>query len=153
MLRINPVIAIIFLLLSCSSHQVVKEIWPNGSPKLEEYAGKNGYRTVYSYYPNGQLEYKAVYFHQMLDGESVYYGETGQVKSISNYSAGKLNGKWLQYNSNGSLIHITNYLLGRKEGVEEYYWDNGNLKSRQTFEFGEPIVNIQRWDESGKMLN
>lgn len=148
------VILILLIIISgCSSKRIVKEIWPDGSTQLEEKKKKSGNKVVFSYYKNGQKEYKATYFNSMLDGETIYWDEMGHVKSISHYSAGELHGKWTQYNVYSVIVHETEYFHGEKHGYEKYFWDNGNIKSQQEYIFGNVSGEIIRWDISGKRMN
>jgi antitoxin component YwqK of YwqJK toxin-antitoxin module len=149
----HTIIIMLILLSGCSSKRIVKEVWPDGSIQLEEKIKKSGYKIVYSYYKNGQNEYMASYFNSMLDGETIYWDEDGEVKSISYYLAGELHGKWTQFNVDGIVVHEVEYFHGKKHGYENYFWDNGKMKSKQEYIFGKVSGEIFRWDVSGERLN
>jgi antitoxin component YwqK of YwqJK toxin-antitoxin module len=149
----HTIIIMLILMSGCSSKRIVKEVWPDGSTQLEEKMKKSGNKVVYSYYKNGQKEYKATYFNSMLDGETISWDENGDVKSISYYLAGELHGKWTQFNTLGIVVHESEYFHGDKHGYEKYFWDNGNIKSQQEYIFGIVSGEIFRWDVSGERLN
>jgi len=87
------------------------------------------------------------------NGESVWYHDNGQLKTIANFKDNKKNGNYKHYNEKGILLldanfvddefdgeavsyyatgqlkNKTNYKKGKKEGTETIYFTNGNIKS------------------------
>ena len=147
------IILCLFITMGCSHRVIVTDTWPDGKPQRSEKTMRDGHKIEYSYYPSGNLEFKALYFNGMLDGQSEYWDDNGNIKSVSTYSAGKLHGLWRQYHPNGKIIHTVGYFHGQKDGLEIWYWENGQKKSEQYFEFDQPASKLKRWDAHGKPLN
>ena len=108
--------------------------------------------TEYSYYPNGQQEYAALYFNGKLDGLSLHWSEDGILISESEYSHGKPHGIWKEYYANQKTMYETHYFHGQKHGMEKWYYENGQIKSEQSFRYGVFESPIIRWHPNGSII-
>ena len=105
-----------------------------------------------SFYNNGQIEYKAEYFNNKLDGITTYWSIDGILISESSYSNGKPHGKWIKYHPNKNLFYEVIYFYGKKDGKEIWYYENGQIKSEQSFKNGKANSDIIRWYPNGKII-
>lgn len=105
-----------------------------------------------SYYPNGNVEFKAAYLNGKLDGLSRYWDKDGNLISEVTYSNGLAHGKWIKYHRNGKPMNVVNYFHGQKHGDENWYYETGQLKSEIKYEYGEPVTEIIRWNLDGTII-
>ena len=108
--------------------------------------------TEYSYYPNGQQEYAAVYLNGKLDGVSRHWAVDGSIISESEYSHGNPHGIWKKYFSNQNTMYEAYYFHGQKHGQEIWYYENGQIKSEQSFHYGVSNNDIIRWHPDGSII-
>ncbi|MCB0753353.1 MAG: hypothetical protein KDC52_17915, partial [Ignavibacteriae bacterium] len=58
---------------------------------------------VKSYYGKGKISSRVSFVDDILEGQSFWYYENGNLKTEKNYSNGKLNGVWRNYYESGLL--------------------------------------------------
>jgi antitoxin component YwqK of YwqJK toxin-antitoxin module len=146
-------IFVISLFMNCSTRKLVRERWPNYSPKVIEVHDKKSPRRVETYYfLNGNVETEISYFGNKLDGLSRYWNIKGLLISESNYLNGLPHGFWIYYQQNGNLLKVEEYQFGQKHGYERYYHENGILKSEIKYVNGKIFSQIIRWDSNGNIL-
>lgn len=129
---------LILLLTSCTSIQ-----FTNNSPNPE---------VQRSYFPNGNIEYEAIYINGKLDGISRVWLEDGSLFSESGYSNGHPHGIWKKYHPNGKTMYETIYEYGKINGSEKWFYKTGQIKSEQYFLNGNPTTKIARWKLDGSLL-
>ena len=105
-----------------------------------------------SYYPNGNIEFKAAYLNGKLDGLSRYWDKDGNLISEADYSNGLPHGKWIKYHPNGNPMNVVNYFHGQKHGDEYWYYETGQLKSEIKYQYGESVTEIIRWNLDGIII-
>lgn len=59
-----------------------------------------------------------------VDGEKMYYHESGALLSKGAYSNGELNGEWNYYYEDGTLQVVANYTEGIEQGEWKWYYPN-----------------------------
>ena len=106
-----------------------------------------------SYYPTGNLEYEAEFVNGKLDGTSRVWSEDGTLLSVSEYSNGRPHGKWQIFHPSKKLKCETTYFHSQKHGYERWYYENGQLKSEKKYEYGDPIIDIIRWNPDGSIIH
>ena len=141
-LRLTVVLFIIFIISENCGHV--------GSRKVAE--SPTAVYTEFSYYPNGQQEYAALYFIGKLDGLSLHWSEDGILISESEYSHGKPHGIWKEYYANQKTMYETHYFHGQKHGMEKWFYENGQIKSEQLFHYGISASPLIRWKADGSII-
>ena len=49
-------------------------------------------------------------------------------------------------------MYEVDFFYGKKHGIEKWYHDNGQIKSEQSFNYGNPNKEIKRWTADGSVL-
>lgn len=125
-------------------------------------------------YPNGDIRHEVYRKDGRLHGPSTYYGQDGEVLSLSWFYEGERVGRAMRYYPNGALYCIERYVEGKPHGLQEYfyldgsvkslinfahgiydgetklYWPDGTLKRECVFSSGEKVKD-QLYDENGKL--
>ncbi|MEO6305393.1 MAG: hypothetical protein ABIP51_19685 [Bacteroidia bacterium] len=137
---------------------------------------KNGFFT--EYYRNGNIKAKQFFADDDLNDTSVFYNESGTLRSLHTYKNKLKHGCWKEYNKKGQLyseIYLKNgsldststvysynsrkiitrvtYKDGLKNGSEERYYNNGKPKSIAYFDMGRACTGTEEWYENGKKVN
>ena len=105
-----------------------------------------------SYFPNGNIEYEAIFINDKLDGLSRVWFKDGTLLSESEYSNDQPHGIWRSYHPNGYVKYIAYFEYGKKNGFEKWFYENGQVKSEQQFNHGEPKTEIIRWKPNGTLV-
>ena len=77
---------------------------------------------ITTWYPNGQLQMKGQYDHDMLTGQVLWWHENGQKQISGNYSNGQQTGNWVWWHENGMKSTQGSYDHDRVQG-EWTWWD------------------------------
>ena len=75
-----------------------KKLYTNGQPVYE----KIGDKLIY-YYKNGKVKAQGLFISNLMEGEWIFYRETGQLWQIANFKNGKKHGRWIRYNKNEKI--------------------------------------------------
>lgn len=95
---------------------LVIHYYPSGQKEVEFYKNNKSQRhgKYYMYNELGLIQADLNYSNGKLDGEQVFYWESGKKKLVEHYSKGQLNGKRSSYTFEGTLISEENYKKGKK---------------------------------------
>ena len=74
------------------------------------------------------------------------------IESSEAYVDGKLNGDRIWYSDTGNVVMIESYKNDKLEGDQKTYFDNGKLKSKITYK-NNRITAIEVYAENGKLLH
>ena len=125
---------VVIFLYSCSDNgkKVVKETYPDGSPKVEKYYKVNGTDSEMvkevNYYSNKQKMMEGEYKKSKRDGDWVYYYENGNKWSEGTFINGLDEGKRTVYYENGQKRYEGNYSKGEETGVWKFWDETGKLQ-------------------------
>ncbi|MBK7107239.1 MAG: TonB family protein [Ignavibacteriae bacterium] len=100
---------------------------------------------VKTYYGKGKVSSRVSFVNEVLEGESFWYFENGNIKDIKNYSDGKLNNSNKSFYENGLLKEEIHYSDGILNGVNKFYFENGGLKEVRTYDFGK-LISVSELD-------
>ena len=108
----------------------------------------NGQKIWYS--ESGEIGMIEEYKDGVLDGnKSSYYRENGKIKSVIPYVAGELSGKMISYTSTGKIISQELFVDG--SGEWKTYWDNELLKEEGTMKSGRKDGIWKNYNREGKL--
>ncbi len=68
-----------------------------------------GNKLIY-YYKNGNIKAEGISENGLMQGEWIFYRETGQLWQVGNFLDEKKNGTWLRYDKNGKLEYSENFV-------------------------------------------
>ncbi|WP_027720179.1 toxin-antitoxin system YwqK family antitoxin [Maridesulfovibrio zosterae] len=94
----------------------------------------NGIMQVW--HPNGQLAAKTTLLHGKQEGESLVYGEQGELMQRLNYQNGMLHGSAEQLFSSGTIREKTHWVEGLKHGESLTFSESGELERQVQYEKG-----------------
>ncbi len=144
MKRIIPLILIpFFFMLSCEkTTTVIKEKYPDGSPKIVNvYKGSEVPKNLIhetSYYPGKKLQMEGDFKNGVRDGKWVFYYENGNKWSEGYFRKGKSNGKRTTYYENGKKRYEAYYKDDQRVGKWNFYDENGKLVKSVDFDVRTP---------------
>jgi len=75
-----------------------KKHYANRQPVYEMIGDKLTY-----FYKNGKVKAQGLFSNDLMEGEWIFYRETGQLWQIANFKNGKKNGRWIRYNKNDKI--------------------------------------------------
>lgn len=79
-----------------------------------------------SYYKDGNIKAKGIYYDNVKTGKWTYYYPNGQVEQTGKYTEnGRPDGEWIWYYRSGKVLREENYFNGLKEGLMTEYSENG----------------------------
>ncbi|MBI5020616.1 MAG: hypothetical protein HZB59_04205 [Ignavibacteriales bacterium] len=81
-----------------------KKKYANGQ-KLYELKGK---KLTY-FYKNGIVKAVGIYTNKKMEGEWIFYRETGQLWQIANFKDGKKHGSWKRFKRNNKIEYNENF--------------------------------------------
>ena len=108
-----------------------------------------------SYFENGQMEYKAYYKNNRLEGEYQSWYEDGTVKSEVMYKRGRRVDEAKYYFENGQLE--AHYLFDTEAGVDSAYWyyEDGSREAIGTLisdYYDQAIRYFEYWNDMGDKI-
>ena len=80
------------------------------------------------------------------------YYETGELRSIGNYSNSRMIGEWKFLFPNQKLEIIGSYRNGKKEGEWFWYYPDGSILVNENWDDGERDGIFVEYDENGKVI-
>ena len=87
-----------------------------------------------------------------LQGEAIYYYESGKIMETGSFIAGVRNGTWIRMDENGNKTGEGQYFNGQKHG-KWFIWDeNGNKRYEMSYIHGEKASTWYNWDENGTLV-
>ena len=111
---------------------------------------KNG--AVETHYSNGQLESRANYENNKLDGLYETWYENGKPKTKENYKNGKRDGLYEFWWENGKPRLRTTYKNRKRDGQWETWHENGQTRSGATYKNDKLEGLREVWYESGQIM-
>lgn len=75
-----------------------KDMYANGQ-KAYDYDG----RTLTYYFKNGKIKAKGPFTDEKMEGEWMFYRETGQLWQVGHFENGEKHGLWRRYDRNGEV--------------------------------------------------
>ena len=87
-----------------------------------------------------------------LQGNAVYFYESGQIMETGSFVEGQRNGKWERLDENGCKIGEGHYFNGQKHGKWIIWDENGNKRFEMTYIQGEKSSTWYNWDETGTVV-
>jgi antitoxin component YwqK of YwqJK toxin-antitoxin module len=124
----------IFFSTNCGekTEKVIKEKYPDGSPKAVEY-------------------YKESDGQKVLTKQNTFYQDK-KLRSEGNIKNNKMEGKWTFYYNNGKKWSEGFFKDGIEDGLHTTWYENGNKRYEGLFKNGKRIGIWTIWDESGKII-
>lgn len=95
---------------------------------------------VKSYYSNGSIESEITFNDTIREGEAKFYFEDGSVKEERLYVNGRVEGLVKKYHPNGNLKELINIEDGKREGPVSVFDEEGNYIKDIYFEQGIQVV-------------
>lgn len=98
---------------------------------IKDYYSKKDRYEMIDYYKSGAIRMRGFTKEKdklTLDGECVFYYESGEKSSVTNYKNDKLNGKSESWYKNGNLAEVNYYKNSMHIGESTSYYYNGNKK-------------------------
>jgi len=106
--------------------------------------------TIKKYYPNGQLSRcLSMQLDSTLEGESIYYYDTGLRYRCINYKNGRKHGFGKTYHPNGNLHSEVHYVNGWPDGPFAWYYKNGELEKKGVYRQGKLEDQLQYYHANG----
>lgn len=153
--RSNPAGKVIYIVEQGYINGAVKHYDAAGQLLLREnyLAGElNG--LVESFFPNGTKRYAFNYLKGRKSGKQLRYYPSGSLKEELFYQGDQLKGDNFLYYPNGILQHHFHFnAQGQRHGLWEKFHSNGQLKEEASYDSGQLIPPIKRFDRSGKRVN
>ncbi|MDP2388361.1 MAG: hypothetical protein Q8M29_18450 [Bacteroidota bacterium] len=87
-----------------------------------------------------------------LQGNAVYFYESGQIMETGSFVEGQRNGKWDRLDENGCKIGEGEYFNGQKHGKWTIWDENGNKRFELSYVHGEKSSTWYNWDENGTVI-
>lgn len=88
----------------------------------------------------------------LLDGQSIFYYNSGAKKEQREYREGKKDGLWINWSESGLKTAEARFINGKKDGFW-YIWDEKGTKRYEMFyQKGEKKGTWYIWDEDGKLI-
>ena len=84
-------------------------------------------------YANGQNVF------EIVDNVLTYFFKTGVVKAKGTYANEQMDGEWIFYRETGQLWQIGNFKKGEKHGIWKRFDRNDQLEYEQEFIDGKPV--------------
>ncbi len=120
------------------------------SPEVPVSADYQSLITHKKYYPNGQLsQYLSMRADNTLEGESIYYYDTGKRYQSISYKNGRKHGPSKIYYPNGNLHSEINYVNGLPDGPFAWYYKNGEVDKKGVYEKGLLEDQLQYYHANG----
>lgn len=101
---------------------------------------------------NGQKQSLLNVVEGKLQGDAVYYYESGKIMETGSFIAGMRNGIWARLDENGCKIGEGQYFNGQKHGKWVIWDENGNKRFELTYVHGEKSSTWYNWDENGTVI-
>jgi antitoxin component YwqK of YwqJK toxin-antitoxin module len=125
--------------------EVVKESWPDGTPKsrkefVREPDGSlvlNGRYTTW--YESGVKQYEATYVNGRLEGTATAWHPNGRVWTTEEYVNGLRNGTRVAWDPEGHRVQEEHYYEDKPDGTWTYWEPDGNVKWQARFDKGKPV--------------
>ena len=92
---------------------------------------------------------KSIYVNCKRNGLTIWYTDTGDIKSKVNFENDKENGVYTSYYDNKEKKLVVKYLNGQKDGIQKMYYDNGILGSQVNYVNGKREGVMTDWDSQG----
>jgi len=92
---------------------------------------------------------KSIYVNCKRNGMTIWYTDTGTVKSKVNFVDGQENGIYTSYYDNGKEKLIVKYVNGQKDGMQKLYYNNGVLGSQINYINGKREGVMTDWNMYG----
>lgn len=92
-----------------------KKFYSNGQP-VNEVAGD----ILTYFYKNGKIKARGQFISNQMEGEWVFYRETGQLWQIANFRNNRKHGAWIRFDRNDKVEY------------EEEFADNKIIKKKKT---------------------
>jgi uncharacterized protein len=125
------------------------------------YSGKLKGRELYK---NGKLEGEQIFYKEtgiessretitddLLDGQKTVYYPSGQLYSVSFGKMGKDEGEYKEYFSNGNVSQIKHYVNSILSGSYQEYYENGLLKESGNYQDDQPDGPVVEYSENGNL--
>lgn len=94
-----------------------KKFYSNGQPVFELAGNKLTY-----FYKNGNIKAQGPYINNLMEGEWLFYRETGQLWQVANFRNSKKHGSWIRYDRNGNIEYReefdNNRIINKKKPAE-----------------------------------
>lgn len=123
------VIGAVLLMTSCNQLTVEKELFDDGSVKLEKtfekIEGKEELVKEVAYHPNGQKYMEGAFKNDLRQGKWTSWYEDGTLWSEGEFNAGESHGVRTVYHPNGKLHYKGTFDNGERIGVWTYYDEDG----------------------------
>jgi len=81
-----------------------KKFYANGQ-KIHELLGD---RLTY-FYKSRKIKAEGLFIMGQMEGEWIFYRETGQLWQVGNFKNHKKNGSWIRYDKNGKIEYHENF--------------------------------------------
>ena len=75
-----------------------KNLYANGQPVYEMTGDKLTY-----FYKNGKIKAQGLFINNLMEGEWIFYRETGQLWQVANFRNNKKHGLWIRYDKNDKI--------------------------------------------------
>ena len=124
------VMGAVLLMTSCNQPNVEKELFDDGSVKLEKtfenIDGKAQLVKEIAYHPNGQKYMEGAFKDELREGKWTSWYEDGTLWSEGDFKAGESQGVRNVYHPNGQLHYKGTFDNGERTGAWTYYDEVGN---------------------------
>lgn len=105
-----------------------------------------------SYWDNGKLKSELRYENDKLNGECVWYYQSGGKMSQGFYVDDVLDGCFMRWYPNGKLSEEGWYKNGLRDSIGHTYSEKGFLASEEHYRNGELDGEIKKWYDNGQLF-
>ena len=121
-------------LIACSNDNEVTKDKITYRNQLVFYEGEPYTGIVYDYFEDGKTHRSAISFKNgKLDGQTLEWYESGQLKGEGNAKDGIAEGKSIYWYENGNKMGEENYHNNKKHGKFTIWFEDGNIKSETSY--------------------
>jgi antitoxin component YwqK of YwqJK toxin-antitoxin module len=92
-----------------------------------------GDQLTYSF-KNGKVKAKGTFINGLMEGEWLFYRDTGQLWQIGNFKNSKKNGSFIRYDRNDQVEYQETF--ENDTIIEHYNSQNGTINSKANFTIG-----------------
>ena len=116
-------------LIACSDKDIKIVKYPNGNIKLIAPLNSKGFNEGESifYYESGIIKSKTFYMNDTINSYSHQFYPNGKIQYIANFKKGKQEGVFFEFYADGHLKQKNNYKQGYENGLFLFYYNNGKL--------------------------
>lgn len=103
------------------------------------------------YYESGNLQAKAYYLDDELNGNYKEYYENGNLKLEGKYKNNLPEEEWRYYSEEKNLLNVVRFKNGMFNGIKEDYYPNGILSRKMEYKDNLPDGKYESYWEDGKL--